>query len=86
MFGQIKLSYRSVLALARLNVRNRLVFLLETLPKLLEDIPLQLWQDMWFDDNDIPSHYTVGVRVRQYFEINIFGKVYMTMWLVLKNT
>lgn len=45
-----------------LNGRSYLTFLREVLPVLLEDLPLQLRQNMLFQHDGCPAHYTLPVR------------------------
>jgi hypothetical protein len=46
----------------RLNGMVYLNFLREELPDLLDDVPLQLRQNMWFMHDGAPAHYSVAVR------------------------
>lgn len=45
-----------------LNGNNYLIFLQETLPTLLEDLPLLLRQNMWFMHDGAPPHFSLAVR------------------------
>lgn len=47
---------------ARLNGASYLHFLQETLPELLEDIPLAVRRNMWFMHDGCPAHFSRGVR------------------------
>lgn len=46
----------------RLNGENYLQFLQQTVPELLEDLPLLLRQNMWFMHDGAPPHFTLAVR------------------------
>jgi len=46
----------------RLTGANYLIFLQEVLPKLLEDVPLNLRRDMWFQHDGCPAHFSLAVR------------------------
>lgn len=46
----------------RLNGENYLDFLINTLPDLLEHLPLDLRRDMWFLHDGAPPHFTLDVR------------------------
>lgn len=46
----------------RLTGENYLDFLQNTLPELLEDLPLQLRRDMWFMQDGAPPHFSLNVR------------------------
>lgn len=46
----------------RLNGEAYLTFLRDTLPELLEDIPLALLRDMWFMHDGAPPHFSRAVR------------------------
>ncbi|KAG8314527.1 hypothetical protein J6590_091091, partial [Homalodisca vitripennis] len=45
-----------------LNVVVYLNFLRDELPKLLDDVPLHLRQNMWFMHDRAPAHYSLAVR------------------------
>jgi hypothetical protein len=49
---------------ARLTGNDYLQFLREELPVMLQDVPLTVWQKMWFQHDEAPAHY--GLRVRQF--------------------
>lgn len=46
----------------RLNGQNYLVFLQDMLPELLEDVPLHLFRDHWFQQDGCPAHFARAVR------------------------
>lgn len=46
----------------RLNGASYLLFLQNTLPELLEDLPLQLRLDMWYMHDGAPPHFSMNVR------------------------
>lgn len=46
----------------RLNGQIYLEFLSNTLPELLDDIPLEHRQTMWYMHDGAPAHFSVGVR------------------------
>lgn len=45
-----------------LNGNNYLEFLQNDLPTLLEDVPLNIYRDMWFQQDGCPAHYARPVR------------------------
>lgn len=45
-----------------LNGDNYLHFLQNDLPSLLEDVPLNIYRDMWFQQDGCPAHYARRVR------------------------
>lgn len=45
-----------------LNGNNYLELLRDTLPEFLEELPEELRQDMWFQNDGCPAHYAVQVR------------------------
>jgi len=45
-------------------VENYERFLIEVLSILLKDIPLHIWQILWYQYNDCPSHSTCTIIVR----------------------
>jgi hypothetical protein len=38
------------------------VFLLEVLPVLLEDVPLVVRRDMWFQHDEVPAHFSAQTQ------------------------
>ena len=52
----------SVVLPPRLHGVNYLEHLGKTLPEILEELPLQLRQVMWFMDDGAPPHFTLNVR------------------------
>lgn len=46
----------------RLNGDNYLAFLQQMLPELLEDVPLDIRRNMWFQHDGAPAHFTLAVR------------------------
>jgi hypothetical protein len=46
----------------RIGGTQYLNFLQETLPTLMDDLPLNINQDMWFQQNGAPAHFTRPVR------------------------
>jgi len=46
----------------RLNAHAYLVFLSEVLPELLEEVPLEVRQNMWYHHDGAPAHYGIGVQ------------------------
>lgn len=46
----------------RLNGQNYLIFLQDVLPELLEVIPLNIRQNMWFQHDGAPAHFAGEVR------------------------
>jgi hypothetical protein len=46
----------------RLNVSAYYVFLQEVLPVLLEDVPLAVRHDMWFQHNGAPAHFSAQTQ------------------------
>uniref|UniRef100_A0A2H1VCG1 SFRICE_038252 n=1 Tax=Spodoptera frugiperda TaxID=7108 RepID=A0A2H1VCG1_SPOFR len=45
-----------------LNAEIYLNFLQNQLPNLLEDMPLSIFRDMWFQQDGCPAHYSRSVR------------------------
>ena len=58
----------------RLNGDNYLDFLQNTLPDLLEDLPLQLRREHWFMHDGAPPHFSVHVR-------NFLNQQYPNKWI-----
>lgn len=52
----------------RLNAGSYLVFLKETLPELLEDVPLEVRRRMWLQHDGAPAHF--GRVVRNHLDLN----------------
>jgi hypothetical protein len=46
----------------RLNGQRYLIFLQDVLPELLEDVPMAIRQDMWFQHDGAPPHFAGEVR------------------------
>lgn len=57
-------SIRPYVAPSRLNSQSYHVFLEDVLPDLLEDVPLGVRRDMWFQHDGAPAHF--GQQVRDY--------------------
>lgn len=47
---------------ARMNGPNYLIFLQEVLPGLLEDLPLDVWNRLWYQQDGAPAHYYLPAR------------------------
>lgn len=48
-----------------LNGQAYLDFLQNQLPDLLEEVPLNIYGSMWYQQDDCPAHYALTVRVSQ---------------------
>jgi len=46
----------------RLNGPNYLIFLQEQFSEYLDELPLQLWRDMWWQPDGCPAHFDRNVR------------------------
>lgn len=57
-----------------LNGNSYLIFLQETLPILLDDLPLNLLRDMWFMHDGAPPHFSLEVR-------RYLNMVYPNRWI-----
>lgn len=57
-----------------LNGEMYLNFLINDLPALLEDIPLQVRRDLWFQHDGCPAHFSQGVR-------NFLDQTYPNRWI-----
>lgn len=66
----------------RLNSPTYLVFLRDILPELLEDVPIQIRETMWFQHDGAPAHY--GNVVQEYlnntFQNRWIGRGGPTQW------
>ena len=58
----------------RLNGKIYKIFLEETLPDLMDDLPLAVRQDMWFQQDGAPAHYTLEVQ-------EFLNKTYPARWI-----
>lgn len=66
----------------RLNSPTYLVFLRDILPELMEDVPLLVRENMWFQHDGAPAHY--GNIVRDYLNLTFpnswIGRIGPTPW------
>lgn len=67
---------------ARLNGATYLEFLQESLPALLERVPLNIRQRMWYQHDGAPAHYTRNVReyLQQIFQGRVIGRGATIPW------
>lgn len=62
-----------------LNGEIYLDFLVNHLPNLLADVPLNILRDMWFQQNGCPAHYSRSVREH-------LNEVYPGRWIGRSGT